>query len=98
MFGSRGGTLPLADEEEGDPAAAPLVGAEGGGSSRSHRRGPQRQRSEGVGAVAYEGLTAAQLRQVVREHAAGRARSRLRFAVFREHLEVDSWYEVRFGG
>lgn len=39
-------------------------------------------------------LSAAQLRQVARDRGAGRARSRLRWQVFREHLDIDAWFEV----
>lgn len=45
--------------------------------------------------ASLKGLSAAELRTIVRSRSTHRARSRLRFAIFKEHTDVDAWYEVR---
>ena len=79
------------EEEEGGRVAVPLApeaGSPGGGSSG---HSPRNRGHHGT----WAGMSKQQLQQVAQDRAANRARSRLRFAVFRQHLDLDSWYEVR---
>ena len=82
------------DEE----AAAAADSAASKAAARSNAAGGERRRAQRAGGDMpenFKGLTAAELRAIVRSRSTHRARSRLRFAIFKEHLDVDAWYEVR---
>jgi hypothetical protein len=87
------------EDEEVCRIAVPLVpdagslGSGSGSGSGSSWHGPARSRGQHHGTWAR--MSEQQLRQVVQDRAANRTRSRLRFEVFRQYLDLDSWYEVR---
>lgn len=83
------------DEE----AAAAAGSAASKAAARSNAAGGERRQVRRAGGDRtpenFKGLSAAELRAIVRGRSTHRARSRLRFAIFKEHLDVDAWYEVR---
>ena len=86
------------DEDTAAAAAAAVAAAPAGRGAPAKRRESGRGGQEGGEPglpASFEGLSAAELRAVVRSRSTHRARSRLRFEVFRKHLDIDAWYEVR---
>jgi hypothetical protein len=86
------------EEEEAQPAALRELGG-GGGASEQALLGaepsvPAWDAQRPGKRPPYQGQSLAKLRRVLRERAASRARSRLRFRVFRSHLNLDAWYEA----
>ncbi|KAL4427822.1 hypothetical protein ABPG75_001911 [Micractinium tetrahymenae] len=79
--------------EAGSNAEADAPFVEGAAAGQEHQE-QQEQRRQQQRAAPWSGLNEAQLRRAVRAQALGRARSHLRFQVFREHLDVDAWYEA----
>lgn len=97
----------LDSEEEEQPGAAALrvisaahdaeAAAEEGSrleGGASFLEGPANEQQQQQQQAPLQGLSVAQLRGMVRAQALGRARSALRFQVFRQHLDVDAWDEA----
>lgn len=90
-----GGSSSSEGEEERDDSALASSIAGGGTADGDSRKWRRPRGTQGVG---FEGQGEAELRQVARNRAANRARSRLRFEIFREQLDLEAWNEVRWVG
>lgn len=92
-------------DEEAAAVAAGVAAATPGGraAAGSSAPGSEAQRGQrarpnqdgGSTPPSFRGLSAEQLRGIARSRCTHRARARLRFAIFKQHLDVDAWYEVR---
>lgn len=73
-------------------------GAAAGSAHTPQQQQQQQQHGSGGqgGQQPWAGMGEKELRNVARTRAANRARSRLRFALFREYLDVDSWYQALY--
>ncbi|PRW56853.1 pentatricopeptide repeat superfamily isoform A [Chlorella sorokiniana] len=83
------------DSESSDEEAAAAASAASKAAAGGERRRTQRGGREGAPTPAsFKGMSAAELRAYVRSRSTHRARSRLRFVIFKEHTDVDAWYEA----
>lgn len=77
------------------PGGRAAAGSSAPGSEAQRGQRVRPDQDGGSTPPSFQGLSAEQLRGIARSRCTHRARARLRFAIFKQHLDVDAWYEVR---